>query len=160
MPAFSIWARRRTGSRPRSSRRSIAAAPAGASRSGAAGRGDGGGGRGRAGRGHRADRRRQLPCRGDRLQAGPHQPGLEYQEPVLAARRGAAGQVADPGQLCWRSLPCSASPGNCSMPPFSTVRAGDAGLGRLRTACWLPPGCSSAGRQSTTWWSGRAASRG
>ena len=26
-------------------------------------------------------------------------PGLEHQESVFAARRGAAGQVADPGQL-------------------------------------------------------------
>ena len=69
-------------------------APADAHRSGGAGRGDGGGGRGLAGGGSHADRRHQLLCRGDRLQAGPHQPGLEPQEPLLAARRGPAGEVA------------------------------------------------------------------
>ena len=31
---------------------------------------------------------------------------------------------------------------------------------RMSTGCcWPPPGCSSAGRRSTTWWSGRAANR-
>ncbi len=45
------------------------------------------------------------------------------------------------------------------IPPFSTVRLellGKDVYGLLRPR----PGCSSAGRRSTTWWSGRAASRG
>ena len=39
-------------------------------------------------------------------------PVSQYQEPVLSARRRAAGQVADSGQPFWRSSRCSASPGS------------------------------------------------
>ena len=127
---------------------------------GAAGGDDGGGGRGGAGGGHRADRRRQRACRRDRIQAGPHQSRLtQCQEPVLAARRGAAGQIAHPGSACWRSLPCSASPAQLTHSAVFDCAAGAAGPRMSTACCWPRHGCSSPGRRSITWSSGRAASR-
>ena len=64
----------------------------------APGRGDGDGGRGGAGSGHCADRRGELLRGRDRIQAGAHQSGGESEEPVFAARRGKAGEVAASGQ--------------------------------------------------------------
>ena len=76
-------------------------------------RGDGDGGRGR-----RVALRRQscqtggisfhpgaLGFKPDRIN-----PGLEYQKPLLAARRRPAGQIAHSRRRCWPSSPCSASP--------------------------------------------------
>ena len=58
----------------------------------------------------------------------------------------------------WRCLPCSASPGNSRSRRFRP--SGWSCWARMSTdCCWPRPGCSSAGRPSTTWWSGRAASR-
>ena len=97
------------------------------------------GGGGGAGRGCLADRRGELSCRGGGLQAGSHQSRLEYQEPLLAARRGAAGQVLIPAAVL-AVFAVQRIARQMTLPPFSTTRLEMLGTdvyGLLVAAAWL-----------------------
>jgi len=81
-----------------------------------------------------------------------------HQEPVFAARRLAAGQIASAGQPA-AVFAVQRIARQLTLPPFSTTRLEMLGsdiYGLLVAAAWLLFGWSA----STTWSSGRAGSRG
>ena len=107
--------------------------PPDAGGAGRAGRGDGRGGGGGAGCRDGADRRRDGAWKRHRFQAGADQSDGEYQKSFLAARRIAAGKVADPGKPSG-GLCRSAHGASAEHPAVLDRAAGDSGKGRLRIA--------------------------